>query len=320
MVAGEVYAALLEQPHDGRAPVVCFRDADGGFVRRPWAAEYPSERVTDTAEPCPACGHADWDEYTPFEEWRGGSGSKVDGTHVANPIVSCRVCGHEEPEPSFMTMPSEPIAAADDATRAARIARFRAEFRQRRWHAIAEVLRTLEFPIYVADPWPARITGHGSQDGETTNVTVHHYDTTDCDPWSGARPRLAVTTKRVAYRLEPIAEARRALEHWISNASAPSGERWPDASRAAITLWQRARERERRAMVLDAVRAEQLIEIDGAPTSMLTLGLPAGLWTGAVRLGELIIVVAVRDLKPTDLRLIALDDPATALLGVDPDS
>ena len=73
-------------------------------------------------------------------------------------------------------------------------------------------------------------------------------------------------------------------------------------------------------MVLDAARAEQLVEIDGAPTAMLTLGLPGTLWTAAVCLGELMIVLAIRDLKPTDLHLKALNDPAAALLGPKPDS
>ena len=69
--------AVIEQPNDGHEAIVCCRDAAGVPVRRPWAAEYPSVRVTDTEEPCPACGAVDWDEYTPFEEWRGGRASKV---------------------------------------------------------------------------------------------------------------------------------------------------------------------------------------------------------------------------------------------------
>jgi hypothetical protein len=316
VVADGVFAAMLEQPHEGRDPIVCCRDAAGRFVRRPWAADYPSVRVTDTDEPCPACGATDWDEYTPFEEWRGGSGSKVDGTHVANPIVSCRICGHEEPEPGFMTMRSESTESEDEATREARIARFQAEFRKRQWHSHAEVLRMLEFPIYVADGWPAQITGHGSQDGQTTQITIYHHDSEGVEPWAGARPRLKVTTKRVPYRLEPLEEARRELQNWISNDS--TGSRWPDASRAAITLWQRARERERHATVLDAVRSEHAIEVNGAPTTALMLTPPGSRWTAAVSLGDLIIVIAARELEPTDLRLRTVSDPPAELLGPEP--
>ena len=316
VVADGVYAAMLEQPHEGRDPIVCCRDADGHFVRRPPAADYRSVRVTDTDEPCPACGATDWDEYTPFEEWRGGSGSKVDGTHVANAVVSCRICGHEEPEPGFMTMRSESPESEDESTREAEIARFRAEFRKRQWHSHAEVLRTLKFPVYVADGWPAQITGHGSQNGQIIEITIHHHDTEDIDPWAGARPRLTVTTKRVPYPLEPLEEARRELQNWISNGS--PGTSWPDVSRAALTLWQRARERERRAMVLDAIRSEQLIEIDDAPTTTLMLSTPGSRWAAAVSLGGLMIVIAARELEPTTLRLRPVSDPDAELLGPEP--
>jgi hypothetical protein len=67
-VAEGAYVAMLEQPLDGHEPIVCCRDAGGAPVRRPWAHDYPSVRVTDAQEPCPACGAIDYDEYTPFEE------------------------------------------------------------------------------------------------------------------------------------------------------------------------------------------------------------------------------------------------------------
>lgn len=315
VVADGVYAAMLDQPNEGREPIVCCRDANGDLVRRPWASDYPSVRVTDTDEPCPACGETDWDEYQPFEEWRGGSGSKVDGTHVASPIVSCRVCGHEEREGTFMSARSEPAESEGEATREARIARFRAEHRKRRWHSNAEAVRTLQFPVYVAEGWPVEIAGHGFQDGHTTEITVRHHDADDADPWAGARPRLAVTTKREQYRNQPLEEARWALRNWISNVS--PGNRWPDASRAAITLWLRARERERRTVVLDAARSEQLIEIDGAAATALTLKAPSDCWTAAISLGDLTIVIAARELEPSELRLRSASDPKE-LLGPEP--
>lgn len=48
----------------------------------------PTRRVDDAEEPCPACGVTDWDEYSPFGEWRRGRGSKVEETHVESPVVS----------------------------------------------------------------------------------------------------------------------------------------------------------------------------------------------------------------------------------------
>lgn len=71
--------------------------------------------------------------------------------------------------------------------------------------------------------------------------------------------------------------------------------------------------------MLDAATAERLIEIDGQPTAMLTLTPPGGLWTAAVCLGDLTIVLAAHKLEPTTLRLTALTDPAAALLGPEPD-
>lgn len=191
-----------------------------------------------------------------------------------------------------------------------------AQFRKRRWRSNAEALRTLQFPVYVADGWPAQMAGHGWRDGKITEITIRHHDTEDLDSATSARPRLTVTTKRELYRSQPVEEARWALRNWLSNDSPDT--QWPDASRAAITLWQRARERERHAMVLDAVRSEEPIEVDGAQTTTLMLTSPGGRWTAAVSLGDLMIVIAARDLAPTMLRLRTLRDPAADLLGQEP--
>jgi hypothetical protein len=50
------YAAILAHPNDGYDPIVCCRDGASVPVCRPLPAEYPSVRVTDAMEPCPACG------------------------------------------------------------------------------------------------------------------------------------------------------------------------------------------------------------------------------------------------------------------------
>ena len=82
-----------------------------------------------------------------------------------------------------------------------------------------------------------------------------------------------ITKRAESHSGEVLREARDALESWVRRDS--GGARWPDASHAAITLWLRARDRERRAAVLDAERSEQLLTIDGAPTSSLRLSEPA---------------------------------------------
>jgi hypothetical protein len=71
-------------------------------------------------------------------------------------------------------------------------------------------------------------------------------------------------------------------------------------------------------MVLDAVKSEQLIEIDGAPTTTLMLSAPGSRWTAAVPLGGLMIVIAARELEPTTLRLRPVSNPDAELLGPEP--
>ena len=274
-------------------------------------------RVTDATEPCPSCGAIDWDEYTPHEEWRGGRGSKVDGTHVANPVVSCRVCGHEEREGTFFAIGSEPDASEDEAVRAVRVVRALAHQRKQRWLTNALTLRATKFPIYAAEGWPAQLVGTGSQGDELTAILLYHYDRPDADAFAGDRPRLAITTKRDRrHPGDAPAEAREALDHWIRRDA--SGARWPEASHAAITLWLRARARESRGAALSATRSEPHIMIDGAPTRALMLSGPGGRWVAVAQHADLMIAVAGQDAEPASLRLEPIADPAAHLLGPEP--
>jgi hypothetical protein len=310
------YVALLEQPNDGAEPIVCCRDGSGRPVRRPWAADYPSRRVNDAEEKCPACGAIDWDEYTPFEEWRGGRGSKVDGTHVASPVVSCVVCGHEEREPAFTTYGSEP-EDEDEATRAARLARARAQHRKHDWLAGALTLRAAQFPIYAAEDYRAKLGGSGSQGDDLTEITVHQYDGDDVDADTDEQPCLAVTTESTSREHHAdLVKARHALGSWSSRGAGADG--WPDASYAAMTLWLRARDRERRAASLGAVRSDQVLVIDGAEVPALALHGPVSRWVARAHHADLTITVAARDIPPTSLRLEPIANPAARLLGPEP--
>jgi hypothetical protein len=305
------YAAVLERSSERQEPIVCCRDVAGEPVRRPWMAVYPSVRVTDAQEPCAACGAVDYDEYTPFEQWRGGRGSKVDGTNIPNPIVSCRVCGHEEREGTFVTMRSDP--AEDKPTRAARIARFRAEHRKREWLANAEVLPTAQFPIYRAAGWPAQLGGRATQNGELTAVTVDHYETEDASVWADEPLRLRISTRHDEYQRDLLSQARTALTHWI-----PQGRSggWPELSRAAVTLWLRARDRERYAAVLNAAQSEQLITIDDGSMTAVMLSGPGNRWVAAGTHGELTIIIAADNVEPSSLRLRPIS--GAQLLGPEP--
>jgi hypothetical protein len=312
-VENGAYVAVLEQAVLGIDPVVCCRDAAGKPVRRPWAQAYPSVRVTDATVPCPACGAIDYDEYTPFEDWRGGSGSKVNGTLVPNPVVSCRACGHEEREGTFFGGGANPDESEDEATRAARIVRTRAQLRKRRWLTNKMTIRATQFPIYAADGWPAEIGGSESRDDQQTGITIHHYEA-GADRLTGDRPRLAITTKHdEPFPSDLFTQLNQRLQDWIRR-----GESWPDASRAAITLWMGAHNREVRAAALAAVQSEQLITIDDIPTTMLVLSTPHGRWVAAALHDDLTLIIAADDVSPTSLRLEPIADPITQLLGPEP--
>ena len=200
------YAALLDQRNDGREPVVCCRDSAGRPVRRPWAADYPHHRVDDAEEPCPACGITDWDEYQPFETWRSGRGSKVNGTHIAGPVVSCRVCGHEEDEGAIMRFGSPD--GEDEAAQAERVARERAEQRVQRWYANTLTLRAVTFPVYAAEDWPAQIAGSISENDALIELTIAHYNTEHA-ALSDGEPRIEVTTSTDPNNRDELAMARR---------------------------------------------------------------------------------------------------------------
>jgi hypothetical protein len=311
------YVAVIDQPNDGSEAVVCCRDSAGQPVRRPWAADYPSVRVDDAQESCPACEALDWDEYTPWEEWRGGRGSKVDGTHIANPVVSCRVCGHEEREGSFFGMSSTAPADESAEEREARLTRVRAQQRKQHWLSDALTLRAVEFPIYGVEGWPARLAGSGSDHDQLTEITVQHFESADANPLQGDKPVMAVVTSRRPYRHSALASAREALERWVSRDA--HSDSWPEASRAAITLFLNARARQSRGAVLAAQRSEPTMVIDDAHHAVLMLMVPDGPWAAAIRHVDLDITVSGRSGgDPLSLRLDPIGDPSATLLGPEP--
>ena len=307
------YAALLDQPNSGREPVVCCRDSTGRLVRRPWAADYPHRRVEDAEEPCPACGATEWDEYSPFENWRGGRGSTANGTHVASPVVSCRVCGHEEAEGAIMRSASPDDE--DEATRAERVASERAEQRVQQWYATNLTLRALTFPVYAAEDWPAQIRGSNSSGDELTALTIAHFTTEDAD-LVNSEPSIEVTTSTHPHDRHEMTAARRALENWVSTST--DHRHASELSDAAITLWFSAVDRRRRAAVSRAARAETQITVDGSPATFLTLTSPDGRWVATRRHDDLMITIAGRDLNPATLSIEPISNPAARLLGPEP--
>lgn len=317
-VGGGAYAAVLEQPNDGHEPVVCCRDATGSAVRRPLPADYPSAPVEDVDVPCPACGAIDYEERFPTDDWRGGR-SGPEGTVIPDPIVVCRQCGHEEREGTFFAVGAAFEDDEEEAAREARIACAREHARVGRWHSDGMLLRTLTFPVYAAEGWPAVIGGSGSHGDRLTSVTIGHHDTPDADPYAGDRPRFEITTSHAdSPASDELHQARWTLHSWLPNNNDDACLSRPEASHAAVSLWLAARDRAVRAEVLTAVRSEQLISIDGTLAPFLTLTAATGHWVAVRRHKDLLITIASNDLDPAAITLEPIADPAARLLGPKP--
>jgi hypothetical protein len=251
----------------------------------------------------------------PTESWRGGRPGPR-GKNIPNPIVVCRACGHEEREGTFYA-PLSSDESQDEVTRDARIARARAHMRAQQWYSDTMTLRAVTFPLYAAEHWAAVIGGSDSHRDQLTSLTIRHYDTPDANPYEGDLPRLEITTS--TDHSNPGGDLRNAewtLYSWVRNDGTRT--QWPKASRAALTLWLAARDREVRASVLEAARSEQLITIHGKPEPFVTLSTPTGRWVAIRRHHDLTITVAGHDIDPTTVTLDPIPDPATRLLGPEP--
>jgi hypothetical protein len=317
-LGGGAYATVLEQPNDGYEPVVCCRDASWAAVRRPLPADYPSTPVDDAEVPCPACGVIDYEERVPTEPWRGGTPGP-NGTVIPTPIVVCRCCGHEDREGAFFAVDAGGDSDVDEAAREARAAREREHARVGRWYANSMTLRALTFPVYAAEGWPAVIGGSGSHGDRLTSLTIDHHDTRGADPYAGDRARFGITTSRDDPRVkDELHQARWTLHGWLANNDDDARSSWPEASRAAVSLWLAARERSLRAKLLAAVRSEQLISIDGTRKPFLALTAASGHWVAVRHHGDLQITVAAGDLDPGQISIEPIADPAGRLLGPRP--
>ncbi|MGH9089283.1 MAG: hypothetical protein ACRDYZ_14435 [Acidimicrobiales bacterium] len=181
------------------------------------------------------------------------------------------------------------------------------------------LLRTLTFPLYAAEGWPAVIGASGSHGDRLTSVTIRHHDTPDADPYAGDRPRFEITTSREdSSAIDELGQARWTLHGWLANNDAHACSSWPEASHAAVSLWLAARDRAVRAEVLTTVRSEQMISIDGALAPFLTLTAASGHWAAARRHKDLLITIAACDLDPPAITVEPVADPAARLLGPEP--
>jgi hypothetical protein len=268
-------------------PVVCCRDSVGRLVRRPRADVYPSAVVTNTSQPCPACGEVEWDQYVPTEAWRTGR-TKPDGSKVVCPIVSCLRCGHEEPDDVFFRVRAR-SKALDDAGETDRVARHRAP-QPRQWVLDLMAIRAADFPIYVAEGFTGRV-GNGASDGGTqTQVTVYQrIPYRDNAPRLDKTPSLTVRTATADHvHHEPPPELCDTLELWINWQRRQS---WPKASDAAITLWLRASQRQDRADVLAATRSSFDLTLEGVPVTASRLMAADGHWAAQLQHASLTLTL-----------------------------
>jgi hypothetical protein len=228
--------------------------------------------------------------------------------------VVCRVCGHEEQAGGIMRLGRDDGAEEDENVRAARLARVRAQA-AKRWHQNRLMLVGVTFPVYAAEGWPARITGHGSQGDDLTQITVEHAEKLD-DSGFVMRPRIEVTTSIDPYQPGELAIARRLFGRVIDSDS--SQEPTDGLSSAALTLWVRANRRRRVTASHEAPMGETAITIDGELEPFMTVRTPNARRVAVRRHHDQTITIAVREIDPESLVIAPIADPAARLLGPQP--
>lgn len=314
-VSEGAYAVIFEDGEPGE-PALGYRDADGAFVHRPMPAEYPSRPVTDAEDPCPVCGAIEYDEYFPNEDWRGGRGIKGTDTFVTSPLIVCRVCGLQEQSAAIGRSRPGRDAEEDQSVRAERMARVRAEQAVQRWYSNKMTLMGVTFPIYAAEGWPARISGHGSHGDELTHLAIAHTETLPESLLIG-RPRIEVTSSIDLYQPGELAMARGTFASWLEqDVSRPPPTH--DLSDAALTLWFRASGRRRAAAAHEAPVGKAEISIDGSREPFVMVGTPNALWVAVRHHHDVTITIAAREIDPSSLIIEPIADPEGRLLGQKP--
>ncbi|MGH2915729.1 MAG: hypothetical protein ACRDMX_12165 [Solirubrobacteraceae bacterium] len=314
-VGGGAYAVIFEDREHGE-PALGYRDAAGAFVHRPMVAQYAHEPISDAQEPCPVCEEMEYEQYFVTEEWRAGRGVKGTDSFSPSPLIVCRVCGHQEQARGIMRFRGCEDAGEDQAARAARLARLRAEDAVQRWYANKMTLLGVTFPIYAAEGWPAQINGSGSRGDDLTSLTIAHAETLP-----GAvvvsRPRIEVTTSIDPHRGD---EFTIALEEFAAQVESDGNHEFADGlSDAAVTLWFRAAHRRRVAAAHEAPVSETQIMIDGVREAFMTVGAPDARWAAIRRHRDLTITITARDTQPASLVLEPIANPEARLLGPQPE-
>jgi hypothetical protein len=221
-VGGGVYAAILEQPNDHNAPVVCCRDGSGEPFRVRFPLTGPAPWSPTPRSPAPAA--------VPWPTTRS-SGPMVRLVAAAATATTARINQTRSPSAAsaatkrgagrsitrFGSTDDEP---EDEKTAAERAARRRADQRIQKWYVDKLTLRGVAFPIYSAENWHVQIgDGFGtraklasgpskSTGAEVSHLTIDHF-TSDADRFT-ERPRLKVMTSvdRAQFGHTPLEHAR----------------------------------------------------------------------------------------------------------------
>jgi hypothetical protein len=304
---------------------VHYIDARGETVAPPLPAEWPRTPVPDAEEPCPVCGAVAWDQVRALDESRGmqtrdavmiepprsaiGTAPPVEPEPEAwepTPFLVCRVCGHEESGDVWYGPRVEAEEKADPEELARSTREARAELRRGQ----REALERVEFPIYAIEGWPTRLLGWGGNPRLTVQSVVVDQGT----PYGQPGPRLWVRTEAKDEDWRARSDRELLYEALEELLGAEDGA-WPQRSDAAMTLWSRGRERERRQRVARADIVPRHLSIDDKPEKVLvaeTQGKWAAIWRGA----GLLVVVAADGVGLEAVALKALSDPYESL--VDP--
>jgi hypothetical protein len=160
-----------------------------------------------------------------------------------------------------------------------------------------------------------RINGQGSRGDDLTHLTIAHAETL-LDSMFVQRPRIEVTTSIDPYQPSELTVARDAF---ASRSETDADRRPTDGlSDAALTLWFRARCRQRVAAAHEASVSHTEIMIDGAREPFLTVGTPNAHWVAVRRHHDLTIAIAAHEIDPASLIIEPIADPNARLLGPEP--
>jgi len=308
VVANGTYLAVLDEASHGQGYPVCCRDEDGVPVAPTLPCDWTRIAVSDTEEPCPACGAVAWEVVRPGDVAHGARGSADDGMEPT-PMVLCRTCGHEESVGAWA--PMTPITfqrdGSGDQGAAERAIRTRVRARRARNR---ELLAEVGFPIYAAEGYPAMLAGHagGSSEGDP-RVRIEQVTVAQGASTPGGAALRVETALNGDCKLSERARATNELASRLRIETPP----WRERSEASRALALHAALRERRRLARRAQEHEQLLRVEGRPQPFTFLR-TGERWVAVRRMQQVTITVSGNGVDPDSVALRPLGDASGELL------